>query len=1272
MQFHRIDITNINSLYGDNPVDIDGEFADVPLYLIMGPTGSGKTTILDAICLALFGTTPRQTDADGGAAGIGAQVNSRGTGRSKAGVVFSLLDAAQGERVRYNAVWEFWRAHDKSDGTPQDPRRELHRMKADGEWETIVSTTKQTEYRDVFNEVLDGMTLADFLRSVMLAQGDFSALLKASPSEKAAILERLTDTGDYQRLGRLAQQRWRQERDRLELLEDRVANFDGATPEEIDAAEQRLVRDQHDCDELEAWRDAAKLRREWLEQHARFEDELDAAREAQKQALAAKEEHAEAFARRDADRKAAPAREPLREVRRLEGDIETLDEKLPELAEICDAKAEALGSAREAEKEAKDALDAAEAAFAEIKPQIEEAKSIKSDLKNARQQRGELSTKVDEKREALDNAKATVEKASEAKKEAEASKDKAAARLSERAGDAELDTAIAALQAELHALANTEERVERASTKLEEVQEDIAQKVDKKATLDEELQAKQTELAPLEEAVEDAEAKLAELLGDAEKPRERYDELNAQMQAVTRRREALGELTKLVGELRAKRDERGELAKHKEEAAAKVAEADEQLDSLAERRTKLEADADKLAARITELDQNLLAAELRRTLHEGAPCPVCGDEEHPRIDHYGAEALDAREKDDQQERERLQEEAAELREQLDALEARIEEQTKTKVTHAETVTRLAAKLEAADDELERLLGAIDETTAKVGEALEAFAPDTETAEQEIDAAGDALSEKLDALEQQKQALNTAEDALADARAALKEAKADSETLEEKQKDMARRLENARNNEKTAKVEHRAAVDEADAARVELRRKFDAAGIEVRLADDTPDFEGALEGAQERFAGYKAAKDAADKVAKALTDAEQTYAQAETHRDNAKENLAAAEADFKKARDRAGTLEETLATKLDGRDPDAVEELHAKTIKAARSAKEARSEERQKVEKAAQKAKDDLARAKTRREELTGDLKAARAELDKAIAAIDGVSTVEEVDAALLEADERSRLEALCEGIETALHDAARDIKSLDAKLTQHDEQKPEDFVPGDYDVETLRGAEEQLDDAVAVYNQRIGALRQEIDQLRTKLADFRELLEERDAQKEEYEGWNELNRLIGVGGGERFKQFAQALNLDRIVDSANHRLRELHPRYRLKTQHDEKSGLPTLDFEIVDRYHAGEARSLSTLSGGETFLVSLALALALADQQQIKMPIETLFLDEGFGTLDRDSLSNAVGILNELHARSGRTVGVISHVEALQDRITSQVRVEPQQEGRSKVVLEQQ
>ena len=164
----------------------------------------------------------------------------------------------------------------------------------------------------------------------------------------------------------------------------------------------------------------------------------------------------------------------------------------------------------------------------------------------------------------------------------------------------------------------------------------------------------------------------------------------------------------------------------------------------------------------------------------------------------------------------------------------------------------------------------------------------------------------------------------------------------------------------------------------------------------------------------------------------------------------------------------------------------------------------------------------------------------------------------------------------------------------------------------------------------------------------------------------DLNKLIGQKDGERFKLFAQALNLGRLLDKANVHLARLSKRYKLASCLD-ASGIPTLDFELLD-LHQCEARvSARQLSGGERFLVSLALALGLSDFRGIKMPVETLLLDEGFGTLDPDTLSMALNALGQLRA-DGRQVGIISHVVGLEEKIDAQIRVTPLGAGRSKVV----
>jgi exonuclease SbcC len=169
------------------------------------------------------------------------------------------------------------------------------------------------------------------------------------------------------------------------------------------------------------------------------------------------------------------------------------------------------------------------------------------------------------------------------------------------------------------------------------------------------------------------------------------------------------------------------------------------------------------------------------------------------------------------------------------------------------------------------------------------------------------------------------------------------------------------------------------------------------------------------------------------------------------------------------------------------------------------------------------------------------------------------------------------------------------------------------------------------------------------------------AATRELETWAALDGLIGSSGGDAFVVFAQGLTLDLLLTEANRRLAEIARRYRLERNHGGE-----MDFVVVDLDLGGARRSLQTLSGGETFLVSLSLALALATLAAPRSRVETLFLDEGFGTLDAQHLEQALGALDTLQA-AGCQVGVISHVEGIAERIGACVDVEPQGGGQSRV-----
>jgi len=160
------------------------------------------------------------------------------------------------------------------------------------------------------------------------------------------------------------------------------------------------------------------------------------------------------------------------------------------------------------------------------------------------------------------------------------------------------------------------------------------------------------------------------------------------------------------------------------------------------------------------------------------------------------------------------------------------------------------------------------------------------------------------------------------------------------------------------------------------------------------------------------------------------------------------------------------------------------------------------------------------------------------------------------------------------------------------------------------------------------------------------------AQTAEADIWQRLDGLIGSARGDKFRKFAQGLTLDHLLHLANRHLARLHGRYLLR-----RKATGELELDIVDSWQGEVARDTRTLSGGESFLVSLALALALSDLVSHKTSIDSLFLDEGFGTLDADTLEIALNALDTLNA-SGKMIGVISHVEGMKERIPAQIRVE--------------
>lgn len=192
--------------------------------------------------------------------------------------------------------------------------------------------------------------------------------------------------------------------------------------------------------------------------------------------------------------------------------------------------------------------------------------------------------------------------------------------------------------------------------------------------------------------------------------------------------------------------------------------------------------------------------------------------------------------------------------------------------------------------------------------------------------------------------------------------------------------------------------------------------------------------------------------------------------------------------------------------------------------------------------------------------------------------------------------------------------------------------------------------------QTLGALKHSLAENERLKTHHAEQTQKRDSQKKETLRWDTIHELIGSADGKKYRNFVQALTFERLTAHANRQLQQMTERYLLLAD--------GLELNVIDSYQSGEVRSTKNLSGGECFVVSLSLALGLSRMASQKVRVDSLFLDEGFGTLDDEALETALETLTNLQ-QSGKLVGVISHVPALKERIQTQIKVTPESGGRS-------
>ncbi|MFH2067085.1 MAG: AAA family ATPase [Pseudomonadota bacterium] len=263
-------------------------------------------------------------------------------------------------------------------------------------------------------------------------------------------------------------------------------------------------------------------------------------------------------------------------------------------------------------------------------------------------------------------------------------------------------------------------------------------------------------------------------------------------------------------------------------------------------------------------------------------------------------------------------------------------------------------------------------------------------------------------------------------------------------------------------------------------------------------------------------------------------------------------------------------------------------------------------------------------------------------------------AGLLPSVERNRLATRAKALDDRMTEIQARKTDRENRLAREWEKKVTDSTR-----EELTAVYQKLEEALKQIRDDISGLKHKLienDSAREKIRNKQALI---DARKNECRRWERLHSLIGSADGKKYRNFAQGLTFELMISHANRQLAKLTDRYLLI-----RDAIQPLELSVVDGYQAGEIRSTRNLSGGESFIVSLSLALGLSQMAGRKVRVDSLFLDEGFGTLDEDVMETALETLAGLH-QDGKLIGIISHVTALKERISTQIDIIPAAGGKS-------
>ncbi len=1213
MKVLNLRFQNLNSLEGEWQIDFTHPaYQTTNIFGITGPTGSGKTTILDAICLALYGRTPRLKN-------ISKSVNeilTRQTGFCYSEITFET------PKGQYRCHWSQHRARKKPEGDLQQPRHEIV--------DSINNKVLENKIKDVTSKVAEvtGMNFGQFTRSILLAQGSFAAFLMAPSDERAPTLEQITGTGIYSEISKKVHERTSKEETDFKIMAKDIDNIAVLTEEEAETLQLLLVEEHNQSTILQKRLGEIQSILASIKTISTLEADIAIIEKDHleiNQLLKQEEPNKHLITRANIATQLKPQHVALVDLRKLQlAQLEELSRKaeqrhtLTDRFETLTQRSNKVGEQLKSTE--KDLLQETIIArtIREMDLKISEAQSRLVELKNlckdleGKQSKYNISLILLQKE--IDKKKSALEQSNEY--------------LQTWKADEGLIENLAVFKEKFNQLHNISQKHDEQS-----------QNITKNKALQKKSEDLYLELKNKQSLYEKNHAETAIKL---KKSIEESNEINAQYPNVVQNIEEFGNRIHLFEKIEGHLN----LREESENSQKQVSKNLENLKTLLTRQqTEKQLIEDRLTSQreivtkqqeIVYLSNRISSYEEERNkLEDGSPCPLCGATKHPfsidtpRAEDNATKVL---------EKEKLMEDN--LHDQLISLKTQISIELSQQQEAEKQFVKIGVKLEDVKSNINTLRQSLKISTKESDKnmILQGLSDNRDIllkyqdAARQIDKLNTDISRLRNEIDEKKELVNSAE-------RSLQQSIFEQQTLSERSVDLTKQQKE-----------------------FQLTLSSNISDLIIALSPygfneiDQYNFVIILDQLTTRQKNWKTHS---KNLAVSKEEIQQNLSEIEKIRillTKLNEDSTKIHQDILQKVADIDILQEKRHSIYGDKNPDVEEKRYElKRRKATTFLKET---EEQLILKG-----NNLAVVQEQYRALKDTTNERKIQLQND----------ERHFATLLKAndfqheDEFVKIQMSEEQLNKIVSHL-NDLENKQQKITTLLTEKKRQLKILKKETKILE-EQEILKNELTNKNQSLSERQQEIGKIQGKLQENSRLLAEQEDkrkaladQKKEMQRWQRLDNLIGSANGKKFRNFAQGITFEIMVQHANRNLQKMSDRYILLRDKNHP-----LELNVMDNYRGGDVRTTKNLSGGESFLVSLALALGLSNMASKNVRVDSLFLDEGFGTLDEETLETALQTLASLQ-QEGKNIGIISHIALLRDRLDTRIQVSPGLGGHSRLI----